>query len=259
MLDPRPLGLLERAGLRKAALDAGFDVLSDRPTCVLASSSHAPLTCVVGRCAAGGCVAGLSMVSVLNAMRGQADRVPPGPGDMAGEIPPMAGWRRAEEFAAVERLLAQAWALSRALPDELEKRFERDLAAVSGTEREATVRQRVGQELFRQGLMTLWGGRCAMTGLAVPELLRASHAKPWAVSTDMERLDVFNGLLLAAHLDAAFDAGLVTVRHDGMVLASTTLGADAIGVLGLTTALRVDLQGPHAPYMTWHNDHVFRP
>ncbi len=33
MIDPQPLGLLERAGLRKAALDAGFDVLTDRPNC----------------------------------------------------------------------------------------------------------------------------------------------------------------------------------------------------------------------------------
>ena len=31
MLDTHPLGLLERAGLRKAAQDASFDVLRDEP------------------------------------------------------------------------------------------------------------------------------------------------------------------------------------------------------------------------------------
>ena len=60
-----------------------------------------------------------------------------------------------------------------------------------------------------------------MTGLDVPELLRASHIKPWAdCGTDAERLDVFNGLLLAPHLDAAFDAGFITIagrRHGARV------------------------------------------
>ena len=45
------------------------------------------------------------------------------------------------------------------------------------------------------------------TGVALPpELLRASHAKPWAKASDIERLDSFNGLLLSVHLDAMFDS-----------------------------------------------------
>lgn len=267
MIEPQPLGLLERAGLRKAALDAGFDVLIDGPNCVFGSSSHAPLSCVVVKLADGsGYGVGLSMTAVLRALEAAAAGLPldVGNADAAAIAPaigaaPMAGWRQVDHLVALEPLLARAWALSRALPNELERRYERAVAEVGDTEREATVRQRVGQSLFRQGLMTLWGGRCAITGLAAPELLRASHAKPWAVATDVERLDVFNGLLLAAHLDAAFDAGLITVRRDGVVLASTTLAADAIGVLGLSSSLRVELQAPHAPYLQWHRDHVFRP
>ena len=264
MIDPHPLGLLERAGLRKAALDAGFDVLIDAPNCVLGSSSHAPLSCVVAKLAEGGTYGvGLSMAAVIRALEASATGLPLDVGDtgtaaLVGAASPMAGWRRVDNLVALEPLLARAWALSRALPNELERRFERAVAEVGDTEREATVRQRIGQSLFRQGLMTLWGGRCAITGLAVPELLRASHAKPWAAATDVERLDVFNGLLLAAHLDAAFDAGLITVRHDGVVLASTTLAAGAINLLGLGTSLRVDLQAPHGPYLQWHRDHVFR-
>jgi hypothetical protein len=60
------------------------------------------------------------------------------------------------------------------------------------------VRQRVGQEVFRAALIDYWGGACAVTGLALPEVLRASHSQPWAdCTTDEERLDVFNGFLLA--------------------------------------------------------------
>jgi hypothetical protein len=265
MLDPHPLGLLERAGLRKAALDAGFDVLTDGPNCVLGSSSHAPLSCVVGKLAGGGGYGvGLSMAAVIRALEASAAGLPLDVGDagvaaLVGAASPMAGWCQVEQLVALEPLLARAWALSRALPNELARRYERAVAEVGDTEREATVRQRIGQSLFRQGLMTLWGGRCAITGLAVPELLRASHAKPWAVATDVERLDVFNGLLLAAHLDAAFDAGLITVQHDGVVAVSSALPADAISMLGLTTVMRVDLQGPHRPYLQWHRDQVFQP
>jgi hypothetical protein len=96
------------------------------------------------------------------------------------------------------------------------------------TEAERLVVQRAGQGVFRGGLLEYWDGRCAVTGLAVPELLRASHIKPWAdCASDAERLDVFNGLLLAPHLDAAFDCGFITVADDGAVVVSSGLGETA--------------------------------
>jgi len=53
------------------------------------------------------------------------------------------------------------------------------------------------------------------------ELLRASHIKPWAAcASDAERLGVFNGLLLAPHLEAAFDQGFISVSDAGNVLVS---------------------------------------
>ena len=60
--------------------------------------------------------------------------------------------------------------------------------------------------------MEYWDSKCAVTGLAIPELLKASHIKPWKDSTDEERLDIFNGLLLAPHLDAAFDRGFIPAK-----------------------------------------------
>lgn len=64
----------------------------------------------------------------------------------------------------------------------LELAVEAALVADGGertTERVAEVRQRVGQDLFRDALMRYWGGRCAISGVGEPALLRASHAKPW--------------------------------------------------------------------------------
>lgn len=147
-----------------------------------------------------------------------------------------------------------AWA-----PEALIEELQRRMAALPGTEVRRTVDQRVGQDLFREILLAFWKGRCAITGLAVPELLRASHAKPWKdCATDAERLDVHNGLLLAAHLDAAFDAGLLTVEDDGRVIVSPALEAGASRMLGLYRPNRVrGLADAHRPYLAWHRQHVF--
>jgi hypothetical protein len=113
------------------------------------------------------------------------------------------------DTAPLHELVREIWRLARALPlaplREFEKRT-RGLPSTTEAERPLVV-QRVGQDVFRAALMDYWGGRCAVTGCAEPLLLRASHIKPWAIcEADSERLDVYNGLLLAAHLDAAFDA-----------------------------------------------------
>jgi putative restriction endonuclease len=119
---------------------------------------------------------------------------------------------------------------------------------------------RVGQNLFRDGLLGLWEEQCAVTGLAVPSLLRASHIKPWAnCETDAERLDVYNGFLLAPNLDAAFDRGFITVADDGAIVVSDMLGADARVTLGLDKPLRVrGLADPRRAYLPWHRTRVFR-
>lgn len=71
-------------------------------------------------------------------------------------------------------------------------------------------------------------------------------------ATDAERLDVFNGLLLAPHLDAAFDAGFITIVRDGTMLVSHALHPGARSALELDRSLQVDgLHGAHERYLTW--------
>ena len=76
------------------------------------------------------------------------------------------------------------------------------------TEFLATVKQRRGQEYFRDAVMNNSGGLCCVTGLAVRELLVASHILPWGTHPE-HRLDVRNGLSLSRLHDAAFDCGLI--------------------------------------------------
>lgn len=97
-------------------------------------------------------------------------------------------------------------------------------AGIVGTEVERMVRQRVGQNKFRDAMLDYWGGACAVTGVALPEVLRASHAKPWAeCATDAERLDVFNGFLLSANLDALFDRFLISFDEQGVLVIAPAL------------------------------------
>ncbi len=171
------------------------------------------------------------------------------------------GGRTVIDIPALHRLLRRAFQLSKTLPDELLHSFEKQTAALPRTtEAERLVVQRVGQDLFRRGLLEYWEGRCAITGLAVPELLRASHIKPWAdCESDAERLDVFNGLLLAPHLDAAFDCGFITVADDGTVIVSAALDDVARRMLGLNETLCVRaLHEAHRAYLPWHRERVFR-
>ena len=105
------------------------------------------------------------------------------------------------------------------------------IEAASDLELETTVErmvsQRIGQERLRRQLLSYWNWRCALTHLNVVPLLRASHIKPWKDSTDSERLDEFNGLLLAPHIDAAFDRGFITFEDDGRLVVASALNEDA--------------------------------
>jgi hypothetical protein len=129
--------------------------------------------------------------------------------------------------------LDRVYKLAVSLPDAPLARFRAETAALPRTtEAERLVIQRIGQDVFRSALMDYWGGRCPLTGITEPALLRASHIVPWSDCDDAQRLDVHNGLLLSALWDAAFDKGLVSFDDDGKVRASSSLSAVARQALG---------------------------
>lgn len=172
-----------------------------------------------------------------------------GPG-WAAEGPGLARWTYPDKralYAALQRL----YALGVSLPDAPLARFnEATLGLPKETEVERLVVQRVGQDIFRQALMGYWGGRCAVTGISDPRLLRASHIVPWAAcTTDRERLDCHNGLLLSALWDAAFDAGLVSFDPTGVAILDDGLSPEARAALGNTAQLRMPLSDPCLSYM----------
>ena len=242
--------------LEKAAVDNGFDrALSLGGEWLAFASTQSPLRIWLGMTSIGAFAAAFSQQNVSGALGNLGapleDVLP------AGAV----GALVVPDIPTLHRLLRRAFQLSKSLPDELLNVFVTRTANLPRTtEAERLVIQRVGQDIFREGLLEFWEGRCAITGLAVPELLRASHIKPWAAcETDAERLDVYNGLLLAPHLDAAFDRGYITVGDDGEVIVSPALEGSSRQLLGLGTpaAVHVVVSG-HRVYLPWHRERVFK-
>ena len=166
--------------------------------------------------------------------------------NQSGEVLEALGY--GELYAAVQR----ASAVARTMPNRVADRFRQEKVKLpQSTEAERLVVQRVAQGLFRDALLDYWQGRCCVTGLDVPGLLRASHIKPWAkCDSDDERLDVFNGLLLAPNLDALFDGGWVSFSDDGRLLVSDSLPLYARGQLGVSMDLKIHgLKPAHMPYL----------
>jgi hypothetical protein len=251
-----PLPPLVATRLEKAAVDNGFDVeLGPQGDWLAFASSQTSLRIWLATFGNALYMVALSQLRVAAELGEQgtplASPLPSGAvtGRTVGTVPEL------------HALLLRAFQLSKALPDEPLLAFEKATRAMpTTTEAERLVVRRVGQEYFREGLMQYWRRRCAVTGLGVERLLRASHIKPWAAcASDQERLDVFNGFLLAPHLDAAFDAGFITVADDGAVVLSNALDIEARRLLGLDSPHRVNaLDDRHRKYLPWHREKVFK-
>jgi putative restriction endonuclease len=253
------MNLLQRALIEKAGHDNGFEhVLPSMATGwpTLGSARHA--TTVGVQALAGGFEARL--ISSPPSLPGELARsftAALSAADSTTSVYMLA------DDAALARWLRRAAALAQALPNQAMTAFVADVqaelaslepAAARNTEVQRMVRQRVGQQAFRQAMLDYWQGSCAVTGLALPQALKASHAKAWALCTeDAERLDVFNGFLLSANLDALFDSYLASFTDEGALLIAPTVPPAAQEQLGLREDLQLRwLAAQHRPYLAFH-------
>lgn len=127
------------------------------------------------------------------------------------------------------------------------------------TERKSIIQSRTGQGVFRKSLFEKYHGHCIITGISHPKLLVASHIKPWAVSSNKERLSVDNGLLLSATYDRLFDSGLITFDRQGRIFLSSFIGVENVKRLRLSKDMRFELfvRGNMGEYLDYHNDVLF--
>jgi putative restriction endonuclease len=120
----------------------------------------------------------------------------------------------------------------------LEEWEEHELSLVRGslslepTVRQALVMARRGQGLFKSRV-SLIEKACRITKVKREEHLIASHCKPWRDSTNEERLDGENGLLLTPNADHLFDRGFIGFEDNGDVLVSPVAHRESLLKLGI--------------------------
>jgi hypothetical protein len=250
-----PPGFVVRTEAQKAAFERGFRIERgiEGPWIHYASTTAPTEIWIAGGGPAGPWFLGMDHRGVATEF-GPGIQLP-GPGVSRYVFPTLIGLYDA---------LNRTWRLARSLPTAPLAQFERATAGLPRvTEVERLTVQRVGQDIFRAALLDYWGGRCPLTGISDPALLRASRIVPWAeCDTDAHRLDVHNGLLLSALWDAAFDAGLVSFADDGALLTAAALSPVAAGILNNSrmTPAPLSFTDAHQQNMRRHRSrHGFSP
>ncbi len=107
----------------------------------------------------------------------------------------------------------------------IETKFVEILSGTENLKGETKVREvkmRVNQNVFRQIVLSNYSGKCAITGIDLPDLLVASHIVPWSQNEE-ERLNPENGICLSALYDRAFDKGLIGISEKYQILISEEL------------------------------------
>ena len=136
-----------------------------------------------------------------------------------------------------------------------------------GEDQLSITKRRKGQDYFRRMILANYGGRCALTGISVPQLLQASHIIPWADKYHKkDRLNPCNGICLSALYDKAFDKGLFTISPDDYTIqlssALREYGTQEYfdkqfgSISGKQITMPIEYK-PNRDFLAYHRDHVF--
>lgn len=124
-------------------------------------------------------------------------------------------------------------------------------------ESEVKLMIRKGCEKFRKDLLPLWENKCALCDVELAVLLQASHAKPWKDSTQSERIDPYNGLLLCCNHDALYSKGYIAFDGQGKLHISSSIPEDDYLIYNIYPKKKIARYEENKPYFKWHLKHVF--
>jgi hypothetical protein len=120
------------------------------------------------------------------------------------------------------------------------------------------VKSRRGQGIFKSNVY-LYEHSCRVTGIATKQHLIASHIKPWRESNDKQKIDGYNGLLLAPHVDHLFDKGFISFADDGELLISAKLNKNVLKTWGIPNTMNVGaFQSKQRQYLKYHREKKFQ-
>jgi len=132
------------------------------------------------------------------------------------------------------------------------------ITVISETESEVKTKIRLGQQRFRKDLFSLWGSKCALCEINLPQLLRASHSKPWKDSKNEERVDPYNGLLLCCNHDALYDKGYITFDENGILHISPLIEGEDYSKYNINSNMQINYYPQNRSYFKWHKKNQFQ-
>ncbi|MEJ0086418.1 MAG: HNH endonuclease signature motif containing protein [Pseudomonadota bacterium] len=172
----------------------------------------------------------------------------------------------ANKVADVARQVDRAEQLSPSREPDLERweeRVEHDIREdpkIPDTQREAIIQARVGQGRFRANVQGVERA-CRVTKVDRLEHLVASHTKPWRDSTNEERLDGENGLLLTPTIDHLFDKGFISFENSGDLIVSPVADRPSLLKMGIKPEGKVNVgvfsEGQRV-FLNYHRENVLR-
>lgn len=250
------ISTIERTVLEKCAKDAGWEIDSNAPAdCINLFSSFFKETACIKKPSEGAFV--LCFCRKIEADCFEFDSILNANGEFEFNL---------QKTYSLSILLKRVAELFASLPDNPLTKYQKKLAEFSDTdiqrtETERLVKERVGQDIYRDALMNYWSGACAVTGCSLKDALRASHAKPWKDCTsDAERLNIYNGFLLTANLDALFDKGYISFTNDGLIMISNVLLFEEVNMrgLGINSFMKLRwVEEKHLEFLDYHHKNIW--
>lgn len=131
-----------------------------------------------------------------------------------------------------------------------------DKLKIEGKEKEAVIKARVNQSIFRSNLINKYGS-CCVCKLNNKDLLIASHIKPWSACEPKEKLDTDNGFLLCPNHDKLFDKGYISFDDDWSILISNKIDDENKTLLNISQEIKITLNEDNKKYLKYHRDIIY--
>jgi putative restriction endonuclease len=147
--------------------------------------------------------------------------------------------------------------------EEWERRVETAIdsdAAIPQTEKTALIQARRGQGLFRDNVRSIERA-CRITRVERMEHLIAGHIQPWRDSSNEQRLDGENGLLLTPTVDHLFDKGFISFENTGQLIVSPVADPESLKRMGIDREARINFGAfshGQRQHLEFHRENVLR-
>lgn len=126
--------------------------------------------------------------------------------------------------------------------------------------KQAISNAREGQGKYREQLLEQCRF-CPITMISDERLLIASHIKPWAASTDDEKIDPYNGYMLSPLFDKLFDRGFITFTEKRHIILSDFISPytwKQINLKNDTFIKALPMDDKRIEYLSFHHQSVFK-